>query len=123
VRWLEEHVGLGDRFFATFLRTDEDAFRHWRDGRASLSPDRQESLRHFWRTILHLLSFLNFDEQRVRRLLEHPAPSAPRAARSPLAPPWSGASLKEHLEAQGPDALADVERWVTAFRFGDPYAA
>ena len=31
--------------------------------------------------------------------------------------------MRAYLEERGTTALAEIDRWVTAFRFGDPYAA
>jgi hypothetical protein len=123
VNWLDQQIGVGDLFFARVLRTGEDSFRDWRDYRTSFSPDRQRALRNLWQTFLHLLSFLNFDEDRVRRLLDQRVPAASGPFRSPLAPPWAGATLKAYLEDQGPGAFPEVDRWVTSFRFGDAYTA
>jgi hypothetical protein len=122
-RWLEEHLGLSDPFFARFLRLPESAFRDWRLDQAPLSPDRQDALRGLLRTVLHLLSFMGMDNQRAQALLEHQVPLetlAPR--RHLLAPSWSGTSLRSFLEERGPDVLPDVDWWVTGFRFGNPYA-
>jgi hypothetical protein len=122
VEWLGRHGRVEDRFFARFLRVEEDTFRAWRARRAALPSDREEGLRAFWRAVLHLLSFCGFDEQRLRLLLEQSLPASTGPASS-LAPPWCGSSLREYLEDRGPAALEEVERWVTGFRFGDPYRA
>jgi hypothetical protein len=123
VSWLEQELGLGTSFFARLLRVEERTFGDWRRLAAELPAERQDVLRSLWQTVLHLLSFLNFDEEGVRRLLEQPIPCAADGRGSPLAPPWCGSSLRAYLEARGPEALAEVEQWVTGFRFGDPYAA
>jgi len=124
VKWLEHHMGMGDIFFAGFLHAEESSFRGWREHRESLSLEQQEELRGLWQTMLHLLSFLNFDAKRVRNLLDHEVPSELLGVReSPFFPSWKGSSMRAYLEERGTTALAEIDRWVTAFRFGDPYAA
>jgi DNA-binding transcriptional regulator YiaG len=120
VEWLQQRLGMSDSFFAKFLRTDESSLRDWRVQQSALPEDRQGDLRRLWRTVLHLLSFMNLDEQRIKTLLEHHAShKLSRDRTHPLAPPWSGSSLKSYLKEQGPAVLDDVDRWVTAFRFGN----
>ncbi len=124
VAWVEQHLGMSDAFFAGFLRTPESSFRDWRLGQTALPQDRQDSLRDFWGTMLHLLSFAGLDEQRVKTMLNHQVlveVSGPR--RHPLAPPWTGSSLKSYLEERGPTILQDVDRWVAGFRFSNPYSS
>jgi hypothetical protein len=124
VEWVEQHFGMTDRFYAKFLRIPEASLQAWRRQQEALPPDRQEALRDFWRTVLHLLSFAGMDEQQVRILLGHQAlveASGPR--RHPLAPPWTGSCLKSYLEEGGANVLPDVDRWVTGFRFSNPYAS
>ena len=66
--------GFGKFFFARHLRVDEAVFRRWRIASELLPPGREGSLKDLWRTVLHLLSFLNFDQERVRILLQHQVP-------------------------------------------------
>jgi hypothetical protein len=73
--------------------------------------------------LFHLLSFLNFDQARVRDLFRHTMPVRRPAEPSPLTPPWSGSNLKAYLERAGVGAIEKVETWATGLRFGDPYAA
>jgi hypothetical protein len=122
VDWLEQHLGLGDVFFARLLRADQDVFSQWRRSCAALAGDKEAIVRHWWDTVLHLLSFQGFDEDRLRRFLKQTAPEGPGAAPSVFSPPWSASSLKEYLERHGPDAIREVDRWLESFRFGDPYA-
>ncbi len=123
VDWLAGEVDLDDSFFANLAGTDVVTFSNWRSRDADLPPDGEETLRHLWRTALHLLSFLNFDQQRVRALFQQPMPACPSGAESPLTPPWSGSSLKTYLEQAREGGIEKVEVWVTGLRFGDPYAA
>ncbi len=88
-----------------------------------MPPEYLQTLRHLWQTVLHLLSFVNFQEDRLRELFTHVIPAPNRGERSPVAPPWSGSSLREFLEDGGESAIDQLERWVTGLRFGDPYAA
>jgi hypothetical protein len=123
VDWLENHLGLGDSFFAKLLREDQGVFSAWRRTSVALGMHKQNILRDWWQTVLHLLSFQNFEEGRVRSLLEEAAPTRPQAERSVFAPPWFASSLKEYLEGRGSDAIREVDCWVESFRFGNPYAS
>jgi hypothetical protein len=120
VQWQGQHLGLGDRFFAKLLREDPRRFSSWRKHEDVLAGGKEDVLRDWWRTVLHLLSFDNFDLEKVRVLLEW---RPPQKSRSVFSPPWSGSSLKKYLEDHGPDAIPDVSRWIESFRFGDPYAS
>jgi hypothetical protein len=122
VEWLEQHLGLGNSFFARLLGEDERHFAAWRRASVALTRGKEEVLRDWWQTVLHLLSFQHFDEARVRALLGQTAPTRPQAGPSVFSPPWVGSSMKEYLESRGPDAIQEVGRWVESFRFGDPYA-
>jgi hypothetical protein len=123
VEWQEQHLGLEDSFFARLLREDQRRFSSWKKDGAALTRDKEDVLRDWWRTVLHLLSFQNFDEERVRALLERTVPSGTPIRQSVFSPPWCGSSLKEYLENHSPDAISEVSRWIESFRFGDPYAA
>lgn len=122
VDWAERHLGLEDSFFARLLGEDQRGFSAWRrQPVTTLAADKESVLRDLWQTILHLLSFQNFDEQRVRALLEQTAVARPEPVRSVFAPRWAGSSLKEYLATSGPEGLQQVDGWVESFRFGDPY--
>jgi hypothetical protein len=123
VEWQEQHLGLGKEFFAKLLRVDPGLFSSWAKGAGALTRDKVDVLRDWWRTVLHLLSFQNFDGEKARALLERKAAPGPRAEQFVFSPPWSGSSLKEYLEDHGPEAIPEVNRWVESFRFGDPYAS
>src|SRR5262245_50639389 len=123
VDWLVREVGADSEFFEKLLGTDEATFSDWRDDRATLPPGGEETLRDLWRAVLHLLSFLGFDQMRVRDLFQKTMPTSAARPVSPLTPPWSGASLKDYLERSGADGTRKVVGWVTGLRFGDPYAA
>jgi len=120
VRWLEGEIGLGDPFFARLLRTDEGTFTHWKEGRGALPRAELLGLQEVWEMMMHVLSFVNFDSSRARRLLEHVPPAASRPLGASQTPPWAGSSIKTHLETHGPAAVDDMNRWVTSFRFGPP---
>jgi hypothetical protein len=120
VQWLEAEVSLGGVFFARLLRTDEGAFTRWKEHRAALPHAQLLALRDVWDMMMHVLSFVNFDSDRARRLLEHvPLPNSWQGGAS-AAPPWAGSSIKTYLETHGPGAVEDVNRWITSFRFGAP---
>jgi hypothetical protein len=123
VGWLMRVVGVDDSFFGHLLRTDPATFGAWRTSRAFLSAEDEQTLRELWDTTLHLLSFLGFQEDRVRDLFQGFLPAPRRGEGSPLAPPWRGTTLRDFLETGGLEAIYQVDRWVTGLRFGDPYAA
>jgi hypothetical protein len=123
VRWQCEHLGLDDRFFANVLGEDRLRFSSWQNDTDKLAPGKKEVLRDWWQTVLHLLSFQSFDEEKLRSLLEQMRPIGSSDEAHPLSPPWYASSLKAYLEHGGVDAIADVNRWLESFRFGDPYAA
>ncbi|MCI0457231.1 MAG: hypothetical protein L0Z62_09660 [Gemmataceae bacterium] len=78
VQWLEAEVGLGDPFFTRLLRMDGGTFTRWKEHRAALAPRELLGLREVWDMMLHILSFVNFDSGRARRLLEHVATARTR---------------------------------------------
>lgn len=123
VEWLVREVGVDDAFFGRLLRSDSTTFAAWRSSRASLPLADEQTLRALWHTILHLLSFLNCQEDRVRELFQQLLPAHRRGEGSPLAPPWNGSTLRSFLETGGAEAIDQLDRWVTGLRFGDPYAA
>ena len=59
---------------------------------------------------------------KLRSLLEQTRTVGSSNEASPFSPPWSTSSLKAYLENRGPEAIAEVNRWLESFRFGDPYA-
>jgi hypothetical protein len=122
IKWQREHLGLEDNFFAKMLGEDRRRFSSWQQDADTLAPDKEVALRDWWQTVLHLLSFLSFDEQKLRSLLEQTRPVGASNETSLFSPPWSTSSLKAYLENRGPEAIAEVNRWLESFRFGDPYA-
>jgi len=121
VQWLEAEVSLGDPFFAKLLRTDEVTFARWKAHRAALPRGGLLALREVWEMMMHILSFVNFDSARARRLLEHVPSAASGEPGAKQTPPWAGSSIKTYLETHGSGAVDDVNRWVTSFRFGAPF--
>jgi hypothetical protein len=120
VKWLGAEVGLGDPFFAKLLRTEQETFTRWKEDRAALAPGELLGLREVWEMMMHIFSFVNFDSDRARLLLEHVPSAASRKAGTSHAPPWAGSSIKTYLETHGPGAVDDVNCWITSFRFGAP---
>jgi hypothetical protein len=120
VQWLEAEVSLGDAFFARLLQTDEGTITRWREHRAALPRGELGGLREVWEMMMHILSFVNFDSGRARRLLEYVPPADSRPLAANQVPPWVGSSIKCYLETHGSRAVDDVSRWVTSFRFGPP---
>jgi hypothetical protein len=123
VEWLTSEIGVDDSFFGRLVGTDPATLGRWRRGEADLPPDGEETLRSLWRTMLHLLSFLNLDRERVRELFGQLMPARPPGDRSSVSPPWSGTTLRAYLERDRAGGIEAVDRWVTGLRFGDPYAA
>jgi len=119
VQWLQNEVGLSDQFFSHLLNVEEDAFCTWRAGKGVLSEEQQHTLKEFWQTMLHLLSFLNFDLNRLSVMLEHVDDTKTYAIKLPFAQPWIGTSLKAYLELQGTAGIRKVNQWVQSLRFGD----
>jgi hypothetical protein len=117
VRWVGENLALGEAFFTAFLKVSPAVFTEWLMGGAKLRGGQREQLVDFWRTILHLMSFLGSDASRVRTMLSHQVP-AETSVPMPL-PKWAGTTLSEYLRENGRSATRDVDKWVTAFRFGD----
>jgi len=76
VQRLDAEVGLSDPIFARLLRTDEKAFTRWKEHRAALRGGELLGLRDVWAMMMHILSFVNFETDRARRLLEHAPPAA-----------------------------------------------
>jgi hypothetical protein len=85
VEWLEQHLGLRDSFFVRLLDEDPRRFLAWRRAADTLPRDKEEVMRDWWQTVLHLLSFQGFDEARVRALLERTTRGTPRLGR-PFSP-------------------------------------
>jgi hypothetical protein len=123
VDWLVREVGVDDAFFENLLGTEEGAFSRWRDFGAPLPAGAEEILRDLWHAVLHLLSFLSFDQARVRDVFQKTMPASASGTESPLTPPWSGTTLKAYLERARAEGIGRVAAWVTGLRFGDPYAA
>jgi hypothetical protein len=122
VKWQQEHLGLDDSFFARLLREDRHRFSLWQKDADTLAREKEDVLREWWQTVLHLLSFQRFHEEKLRSLLEQTQSLGASKEASPFSPPWSASSLKVYLENRGPEAIAEVSRWLESFRFGDPYA-
>jgi hypothetical protein len=123
VDWLASEIGVDDSFFAKLL--GENAYRvtAWRSQDTTLSPDDECILKQFWHTMLHIMSFVNFDKTKVRDLFLRELPPVPSGEAWPLSPPWSGSTLRAYFEQAGLDAIQKVDSWVTGLRFGDSNAA
>ena len=123
VEWLTDEIGLDNAFLAKLLETNDDTLSNWRLRDTDLPAGGEDTLRRFWYMTLHLLSFLNFDLDRVRELFQHAVPARLKDEVSPVAPPWSGMTLKEYFERTGDLAVEKVDCWITGLRFSDPYGA
>ena len=121
VAWAKDHLSIDTGFFANFLKVDEVKFSGWMAKHESLHTEQREHLAELWRTILHLMSFMNSDTSRVKQLLRHRVlPEKHSAIRLPK---WTGTSMLSFLEREGPPATRVVDEYVIAFRFGDLYAS
>lgn len=120
MQWLETEMGLGDSFFAKLLRTDQQTVARWKEQRIALARAELLGLREFWEMMMHILSFVNFDFQRARKLLEHVPSTSTQGLRAAPTPPWVGSSIKTYLETHGFSVVDQVTRWITSFRFGTP---
>jgi hypothetical protein len=119
-QWLATELSWRQPFFAQLLQTDEPTFAGWQAHQATLSAEQLQTLRELWEMMLHVLSFVNFDLGRARQLLEHvPAPQTPGREESDTVA-WSGSSIQAYLQAHGRKAVAEVNYWITSFRFGAP---
>jgi hypothetical protein len=123
IDWLTRQLGLDHAFFEKLLGAEKGIFSNWREGAGSLPPGGEETLRDFWHAVLHVLSFLNFDEARARDIFRKTIPMEPSDKLSLLTPPWSGMSLQSYLERTRATGIQKLADWVTGLRFGDPYAA
>lgn len=119
VEWLEKEAGISDAFFSHMLKIDQKAFSRWRNKSGALSEEPRENLQEFWQTTLHILSLLNFEAKRLRIMLEQYAEKDDW--KTPLDPPWTGTSLKEYFESQGPSSIKKVSQWAEAIRFANSY--
>jgi hypothetical protein len=119
VDWLTSEVGLDASFFSKLLKMNKQAFTNWQRSSADLTPGKEDTLRRFWQTMLHILSFLNFESSRVQELFQHATPARSRDERLAQTPPWSGMTLKAYFEQGGDPAVEKVDCWVTGLRFGD----
>jgi hypothetical protein len=127
IRWLQESLGINQDFLTRFLHMDGKAIHAWISADAPIAAASKDQLRDLWQTVLHVLSYVNFDPKKARQMLEHQAPEAEKmeigenAAKAPFLPPWSGYSIKNHVANTGQNGLRDVDRWLSAMRFGNPY--
>lgn len=124
VQWLQTEADISDRFFSSLLRVDERVFHGWKAGdEAMILPhEARNHLKEFWRVILHILSFLNFDLSRVTSLLDHKDVSKTKVETS-FSPPWAGTgtSMKTYMETNGPPSIEKVDHWVQALRFANSH--
>jgi hypothetical protein len=119
VNWLRTEVGIADSFFARLLNVDEQSFTRWKRGEGCLAKEQQCCLKALWHMVLHLLSFLNFEPQRLSDMFEYVARTEGAKSVSPYTPPWVGTSLRAYLEKQGYAGVQKVDQWAQAIRFAD----
>ena len=121
VNWFQEHLNLSDGYVANVINVREDVFSKWKMYlHPTLTESQLEDLRAFSYTLTHLLSFLNFRQDLMMNILESSSES-PRHEPTPLTPPWLGTSLKSYIESQGMRGIEEVDRWVQALRWSDPF--
>lgn len=120
VQWLQKELGVSDQFFAKLLKVEERTFFRWKTKDGTLPQKAQNHLKEFWRVILHILSFLNFDLNRVHVMLDHRDDSRVKIE-TPFTPPWIGTSMRAYMETNGPASIQKVDLWVQALRFADSH--
>src|ERR1700730_2884990 len=116
VEWLKDHLKLDDGFFGKVLEVTRSTLDVCHRRPALLNSTEQHRLVELWSMFLHLFTFLDHDYEQVHALLETPCRPA-KEKESSLLPPWAGHSIRDHLEHNSPQAIDDVSRWVTSFRF------
>lgn len=120
VNWFQEHLNLSDGYVANVINVREEIFSEWKNDDRQLTHSKIEDLKVFSSTLTHLLSFLNFRQDLMMNMLESSSES-PRHEPTPLTPPWLGTSLKSYIESQGMRGIEEVDRWVQALRWSDPF--
>ena len=120
VDWLQNELGLSDGFFSAFLGVAPQAFASWRRREGQLSTEQNAELAELWRTMLHLLSFVNFDTGRLAKMVGHHSTRPPGDSETSFDPPWVGTTMKLYLEAEGVAGTRAVDTWVQGLRFGEP---
>lgn len=122
-KWLEQSLGLDTAFLAKVLHEKESLIAVWKQ-HGDLPPESAAVFQELWRMVLHLLSFYDRDEQRLRHLLGQAIDMREKQIASMLLlPPWCGTSLRTFLEVHGLEAVQKINRWLMSVRFGEPYAA
>jgi hypothetical protein len=116
--WLVREIGVDDQFFAGVVGTAPEVVARWRKAEGGLPAGSEDRLREFWRTVLHLMSLLNAEPDRVRALFQQSVPAQPGGTGGRATPPWAGSTLMSYLAAGGREAVEAVDRWVTGLRFG-----
>ena len=119
VDWLEKEAGISDAFFSHMLQIDQEAFSRWRNNRGALSEKPRENLKEFWQATLRILALLNFDAVRLKMMLEQYSEKVDW--KTPLDPPWTGTSLRDYFESQGPASIKKVSQWAEDIRFANSY--
>jgi hypothetical protein len=134
VAWLQENLELDRRFFCHLLELSEIDLGQWIDGKKRLRKDKLELLTNFWQLNLHVLSFFGFKVIAAKELFDADAEnmtvrrSFGASAKERMAtalkssPPWAGDSMREYVAVQRGKAILEATKWITSFRFSDPYA-
>ena len=129
--WLDSKLGLDNEFLAKMLQQSEKSVSAWRRNKVAQLPlGGPKILRELWHAVMHLLSYFNNEENRVRQLLVETIPAGATTQSelisvenpSPFYPPWIGSSMKSYLESQGAEGIAEVNHWIMSIRFGNPYS-
>jgi len=122
VSWLMANMELNAIFFSKFLilALPDRQFQNWQKHDGVLDSRHLQSLLELWRGLLHLLSFMNFNVSHAIQFLNH-VPDTSDDQGSMIFPPWHGQSLKSYLAQNGCVGVNELHRWLSSFRFGDPY--
>jgi len=119
LEWLQNNLGLNDRFFAAVLDVDPKLFHLWHTQKVLPSPKAMAKLENLWGLFLHLLSLVNFDTSVAKELLETGSNKAATPNMSTAALPWEGRSMQSFLEANGSQGVELANYWLTSMRFVD----
>jgi DNA-binding transcriptional regulator YiaG len=121
IRRLQEELGISDEFFAHLLGIQVDEFVQWKAVDHKLSRGQTERLEKLTEVMSHIRSFLGYDLDRVRTMLEYVSDNKVATASLPFTPPWIGTSLKEYLENNGARGLERVNYWIQSLTFANSF--
>src|SRR5712691_2923363 len=111
-KWLGKNLGLDVRFLAKLLHEKESKIKNWIAEIDHLPSANAEILIELWSVVSHLLTWYNYDNNRLRNLLEQRVSHDEKSKYSPLRLPWANSSIRTFLETNGVEGIRDVNNWV-----------